>query len=43
MEKAVIGASVRDLCIIGDKIIVEETGKQFKKEKDMKKGKIKIG
>ncbi|OXA56643.1 proliferation-associated protein 2G4 [Folsomia candida] len=38
VEKAVIGASVRDLCIIGDKIIVEETGKQFKKEKDMKKG-----
>jgi hypothetical protein len=33
-----IGVSVRELCTIGDKILLEETGKQFKKEKDMKKG-----
>jgi len=33
-----IGASTRAACILGDKVIVEETGKQFKKEKDLKKG-----
>jgi len=38
VEKCKIGASVRDLCVQGDKIILEETGKQFKKEKDLKKG-----
>jgi len=29
---------VRGICVLGDKILVEETGKQFKKEKDLKKG-----
>jgi len=38
VEKCKIGASVRDLCVQGDKIMLEETGKQFKKEKDLKKG-----
>jgi len=35
---AVSGASVRELCTLADKMMLEETGKQFKKEKDMKKG-----
>ena len=39
IEKCVPEASVRDICTFGDKLIVEETGKQFKKEKDLKKGK----
>ncbi|CAG7713870.1 unnamed protein product [Allacma fusca] len=38
IEKCVPGASVRDVCSAGDKMILEETGKQFKKEKDLKKG-----
>jgi curved DNA binding protein len=38
IEKCVPGASVREICSAGDKIIMEETGKQFKKEKDLKKG-----
>lgn len=32
------GASVLNLCEIGDRLIIEETGKVFKKEKEMKKG-----
>lgn len=32
------GASVKELCIKGDSLILEETGKIFKKEKDLKKG-----
>ena len=32
------GAVVLDLCEIGDKMILEETQKVFKKEKEMKKG-----
>jgi len=41
--KTVIGlcvadASVRDICSKGDELILEETGKVFKKEKDLKKG-----
>lgn len=32
------GASVRDVCIWGDNLIIEETSKVFKKEKEMKKG-----
>lgn len=31
-------ASVRDLCILGDKRLVEETGKAFKKDKKLTKG-----
>jgi len=38
VESLKIGGSTRASCILGDKIIVEETGKQFKKEKDLKKG-----
>jgi len=38
IEKCVPEASVREICTIGDKMIAEETGKQFKKEKDLKKG-----
>lgn len=32
------GASVRAICELGDKMIVEETGKVYKKEKELKKG-----
>lgn len=32
------GASVRELCILGDKLLVEETSRVFKREKEMKKG-----
>jgi len=38
VAKCVVGASVRDICIFADKMIMEETGKNFKKEKDLKKG-----
>ncbi|KAF0763391.1 proliferation-associated protein 2G4 [Aphis craccivora] len=38
IEKCVEGASVRDVCIWGDNLILEETSKVFKKEKEMKKG-----
>ncbi|KAH8296155.1 hypothetical protein KR054_002355 [Drosophila jambulina] len=41
--KAVIGlcvvdASVRDICTQGDNLLTEETGKVYKKEKELKKG-----
>nr|XP_043070095.1 proliferation-associated protein 2G4 isoform X1 [Drosophila bipectinata] len=41
--KTVIGlcvadASVRDICTQGDNLLTEETGKVYKKEKDLKKG-----
>lgn len=38
MAKCVVGASVRELCSLGDKLLLEETVKVFKKEKDLKKG-----
>uniref|UniRef100_H9H0V5 Proliferation-associated protein 2G4 n=1 Tax=Meleagris gallopavo TaxID=9103 RepID=H9H0V5_MELGA len=38
VEEANSGASVLCLCEKGDAMIMEETGKIFKKEKDMKKG-----
>jgi methionine aminopeptidase len=38
VESLKVGASTRAACILGDKILLEETGKQFKKEKDLKKG-----
>jgi len=38
IEKCVEGASVRDVCIWADNLIIEETSKVFKKEKEMKKG-----
>ncbi|KAF7238186.1 Proliferation-associated protein 2G4 [Varanus komodoensis] len=38
VEAAKSGVSVLSLCEKGDVMIMEETGKIFKKEKDMKKG-----
>ncbi|KAG5837947.1 hypothetical protein ANANG_G00218510 [Anguilla anguilla] len=38
VEAAKVGVSVLSLCEKGDALIVAETGKIFKKEKDMKKG-----
>lgn len=38
IEKCVAGASVIDLCELGDRLILEETSKVYKKEKEMKKG-----
>lgn len=38
VEAAKSGVSVLSLCEKGDAMIMEETGKIFKKEKDMKKG-----
>lgn len=32
------GASARTLCETGDKLILEETSKVYKKEKELKKG-----
>lgn len=37
-EKCVAGTSVREMCSLGDKMLVDETVKVFKKEKEMKKG-----
>lgn len=34
------GAKVLDLCELGDKILNEETSKVFKKDKEMKKGRL---
>lgn len=38
VEAAKSGVSVLSLCEKGDVMIMEETGKIFKKEKDIKKG-----
>ena len=38
LEGCIAGAPVVDLCHLGDKLILEETGKVYKKEKEMKKG-----
>ena len=35
---AVDGATVLDLCKLGDQMMLEETRNVYKKEKDMKKG-----
>lgn len=40
MDAAESGVSVLSLCEKGDAMIMEETGKIFKKEKDMKKGNV---
>ncbi len=32
------GAVVLNLCVLGDRLILEETNKVYKKEKEMKKG-----
>ena len=34
------GCSIRDLCILGDKKLTEETGKAYKKDKKIVKGKV---
>jgi methionine aminopeptidase len=39
IDKCVVGASVREICEFGDGLLVEETSKVFKKEKELKKGK----
>ncbi|GFT09780.1 proliferation-associated protein 2G4 [Nephila pilipes] len=38
IEKCKPGESVISICEAGDKLLLEETGKVFKKEKDLKKG-----
>jgi hypothetical protein len=38
VDKCLVGASVREMCEWGDKQILQETSKVFKKEKDLKKG-----
>ena len=38
VAKCVMGAAVVEICEMGDKLILEETGKVYKKEKEMKKG-----
>ena len=40
VEKCVAGASVVDLCELGDQMILEETSKVYKKEREMKKGRV---
>lgn len=42
MEAAKAGVSVLSLCEVGDAYIMTETGKVFKKEKEMKKGEDKM-
>jgi curved DNA binding protein len=38
LHMCIPGASVREICEYGDKLLIEETNKVFKKEKDLKKG-----
>ena len=38
IDKCKSGESVRNICDFGDNAIIEETGKVFKKEKELKKG-----
>lgn len=38
IAKCIPDASAREICEFGDKLILEETSKVFKKEKDSKKG-----
>ena len=38
LSKACEGAVVLDLCVLGDSLILEESGKIYKREKEMKKG-----
>jgi len=38
LPKCTSGASVRELCTLGDKLITERTGSVFKKEKEITKG-----
>ena len=36
-------ASVREVCMLGDRRLTEETGKAFKKDKKITKGKLRVG
>ncbi|XP_049797677.1 proliferation-associated protein 2G4 [Schistocerca nitens] len=38
IDRCVAGASVREICELGDTLILDETSKVFKKEKELKKG-----
>ncbi|XP_023217707.1 proliferation-associated protein 2G4-like [Centruroides sculpturatus] len=38
IKKCQPGESVINICELGDKLLLEETGKVFKREKEMKKG-----
>lgn len=38
LDKCLPGSSVAELCEFGDKLLMDETHKIFKKEKDLKKG-----
>lgn len=38
IEASVPGASVREICEFGDYLLLEETSKVFKKEKELRKG-----
>lgn len=38
IDRCVVGASVREICEYGDELLVDETSKVFKKEKELKKG-----
>lgn len=38
IEKCVDGASCREISDFGDELIIEECGKVFKKEKELKRG-----
>ena len=38
IAQCLAGASVRDLCSLGDRLVHEETAKVYKKETDVKKG-----
>ncbi|KAF2900522.1 hypothetical protein ILUMI_05671, partial [Ignelater luminosus] len=38
VDKCVAGASVREICEFGDQLLIDETSKVFKKEKELKKG-----
>lgn len=39
VNTATVGQSVRELCVKADALLVEETGKAFKKDKKVQKGK----
>lgn len=43
VEAAKAGVSVLSLCEKGDAHIMAETGKVFKKEKEIKKGEVRVG
>lgn len=42
IDRCVAGASVREICEFGDELLVEETSKVFKREKELKKGKLSL-